>query len=330
MAVVGGIFGGLTYWVSRKMDIRLDASPSPYIYDPDAEREFPPLRVGIINDSQRGTNLVAGRLLFKGERIAQLSRVMTGAEGRAISEADLRHSAQQLPIPIPAGGSVPITVLWDPRSNDWTPTTRRFFGAIYPGTRRIDNPRRFGYSVQCPSGAVESVTSGGQSLGPRLAARKIQLEMQFEPGGAERVTLDLRPPGAFGSQQGLVSDWSFGLGLGSVRRLKTRFAIPVRWFWVGREQTAESAPALVTLEFWSGESSTPTSFTRPLRETEMTCFGLRTLAAGRHDWAIRSGGEIVATGVVITPCPEQKYLLYKLRGGTVAPVPPSACAPFSR
>jgi hypothetical protein len=77
--------------------------------------DFPPTG-GIINGSQRGTNLVSGSLFLNGERVARLSRVTTGAAVLSLdaasspARAEITRNAQPLPVPVPAGSSLPNAV----------------------------------------------------------------------------------------------------------------------------------------------------------------------------------------------------------------------------
>jgi hypothetical protein len=66
---------------------------------------------------------------------------------------------------------------------------------------------------------------------------------------------------------------------------------------------AELRPSSCSLDVWSAESPRAMTITRPLRGGNMTCFSLRTLGPGRHEWALRAGGEVIATGTFVNPCP---------------------------
>jgi hypothetical protein len=335
VGIVGGVLGVLTFFDSRETDLRL-VSPSPVAIGL-GQPEDTPIQLGIVNNSQKGVSLVSGRLTHKGRRVARVVGAVTNPQAATrLDPVELRENARRLPVSIPAGSSSPIALLPEPDFSGAMEVYTDLFGG--PGReppRRRTPPSGLRVSVSCPTGwtAHPERTRPGQPrppsqvlFGPPPAGRptsatagKLDLELTFDPGGTERVSVGFT---FFGSTTGNLPPiapnpwemnpgearrgWIVGLELENLARGERR----IRWLYV---HSPLQEPGAATLKVWGESAARPTEFTRPMRPGRLSCFPLGKLGAGRYEWVVEYGGDTVATGAMANPCPKRALRQY-MRG----------------
>jgi hypothetical protein len=365
VAVLGGAVGFATYLNDRAIKVQVE-SPKPFPFGLNAPEDGPiQLDVVNNSERSVNLKLVRlvykGRQVGVAEEAVTDPQAVT-----RLDPVELRAKARDLPVSIAAGSSSPIALLptVDMRAAGYfgklltgphrkPPGSTPSFGVRarvtcptglsidYPDPPRRETPqpprrtgaqpdnagRKWGGLFPLRRADGSAAKSNHPRAGPGFAAaRKLVLELIFDPGGPKRVSAyfelfgdpsDYAPGGTTDFTRGLEPNpwvtfpvearrgWIVGLELENVARGRQ-----VRWLYV---QSPLQDPGLATLQIWSETAATPREFTRPLTPGQISCFPLRSIDAGRYHWALQWGGDTVAVGTLTNPCPKVLLRRYRRR-----------------
>jgi hypothetical protein len=332
--VSGAVVAWVEYIDSKQIDLRLvDVEPyvdrGPYLGEP--------FFLGVVNDSQKGTSLASGEVLYQGRVLGTIDQVVPAPPPSDRPDlAELNRAARRLPFPIPGGSSVALALMWNGEQASFNglgpPTDWRQRYLTSPPSK-LKSPVR----VKCPDGT----TTVGGSFGGRgplfrtLPATvngrpEFTIRLKFDPGGTRTVSVEDNPPfdpgstleellapPASGSVPGRPG-WVAGVMLGNMPEPRE-----VRWLYAAGPV---QAPGFTTLRIWAEDASSPRQFTRPISAEGVTCFPVGDLAPGQYQWAVVHGGQAVLTGQLLNPCPRPALRKYQ-RDSPLQPIPVAVCAP---
>lgn len=259
-------YGAYTAWSNEQRAKEIEVELTVSHGAPAPDRVF---EVGIVNNSQRAVSVVSGAVRFDGAKVGELSRFVRGRPS-----VDPRREAERL-----AGASSPPFGLAG--------------GQSFSGTVEWRLPEE-GYAPAIVDEADAYLSQ--ERVGGNPGTGRMVLELRLEPEGEVkapvRLTLgdfdDRRPPG-------------HAPGWYSFLRLDNDFRVT----GVGVNTTGEG-PALATFELWGRRAAPLLTVRRPVTSSMLTTFALpRRLRPGTYDWAVSVGGEAVALGRFVTPCPKE-------------------------
>ena len=263
LAIWGAITGTLAWNDQRRFDV-LGRAES-YVASGSAN----PIRITLVNRSQRPVSLVGGRVVLEG---ATLGHVTSATPTRAVGEqvrtaGELRAESQVLPLDLPPGSSFAGALFWDVSPA----VSKRLLAKI------TLSPPEFS-----AGGDLFDEVFGA----PQAVDVDVRVRLDFGGDDVEDVRLPVVRPSRF---DGGYPELQFELRRARVVALQ---ALP----------SAVLAPTIATLELWSERAMRSLRrVQRPLSPGEPARFPLPGLRDGIYTWALRYGGQ-TATGRFTTPC----------------------------
>jgi hypothetical protein len=331
IAVVGAVTGTISFFGQREVRVRL----IPRAYEP-VQRQGA-LKIGVVNGSYRGVNIVDGTVLFHGRAFAKIIKVLPSAallSDTSRSNADLLSAGQELPFAIAAGESLAGAVLWQVDDQSVYRTLKQATTAIADAKERIP------YGIELPAAVPRgSAASKRKALemfraqqvreladAKKIARRHLRLTVraQFEPGGTRSIEVPI-------NVEPFVTP-SAGWRVRVVLEKGFITAITAR-------QPRPPIPVIATLRLWSADSPSPVRrITRPVlppsipftseKAQAITArFPLGHLRKGRYTWAVMVGQKVKQAGVLVTPCLQAKGGAIGRVGKTTQTVEPDRCSP---
>ncbi len=270
IAVVSLGVSGYTLYANRSVSVHATAEYA------DPWRTMA-LQVGLVNRSDRGTNIVSGRLLLDSTPVADVARVLAPppSPNDPRHDADVLGGAAVLPYPLQPGQGLAALLTFEPLEPE--PDGTDPDPALVLFNRALAQPPDIDFTRET-----------------------LTIVLELEPGGT--VETEVRPPSPGRLPTEFVDEdttpgWHAHLALDTDGRVTL----------IGLTPGDSGEPSGVALlEVWREGEPTPLHAARqPLLSTQGADFPLPPLSDASYRWSISVGGRTVSIGQFLLPCPDQ-------------------------